>query len=252
MSALPALSIQLFSVREPLTVDLSGTLARLAQIGLTRVEPYNFVANATELKAALTRNALAAPTAHQHLVDVDDPGAIFDAAAELGIGTVIEPMVPAAEWSTRAGVRAIADQLAAAAELATARGMRIGYHNHAWEFEHVIGDRSAYEVFADLLDPAIVLELDTYWAMMAGQDVPALLGRLGERVIALHLKDGPRTGGPADQVPLGQGDLPVRDIVGAATNLEYPVLEFDHYAGDIFDGISAGYAYATDTLGAVR
>jgi sugar phosphate isomerase/epimerase len=251
MAVLPALSVQLYTVREPLAADMPGTLARLAQLGLTRVEPFNVVQLAPELKAALSGSGLSAPTAHQHLVDAEDVAGIFDTAAELGIETLIEPMVAGERWSSRDGVRAIADQLAGAAEIAAARGMRVGYHNHNFEFESVIDGRTAYEVFVELLDPAVVLELDTYWAAVGGQDVPALLDRLGPRVIALHLKDGPLAGTIADQVPLGQGEVPFPGIVDAAKAVEYPVLEFDDYAGDIFDGIAASYAYATDVLGAL-
>jgi sugar phosphate isomerase/epimerase len=252
MATLPALSIQLYTVREQLAADLPGTLAKLAAIGLTRIEPYNFMANPSGLKAALAGSALTAPTAHQNVADVDDLGAVFDTAADLGIETVFEPMVPAARWSTTDGVKALADQLAAAADLASVRGMRVGYHNHAWEFQNSADGRPAYEAFVELLDPAVMLELDCYWAAVAGQDVPALLGRLGPRVIALHLKDGPVGGTTADQVPLGQGDVPFPQIASAAMALEYPVLEFDLYAGDIFEGVAASYAYATDVLGARR
>ena len=107
-------------------------------------------------------------------------------------------------------------------------------------------------MLTDLIDPSILLEIDTYWAGTAGQDVPALLGRLGDRVFALHLKDGPLNGNVAEQLPLGQGELPAIEIISSAKALEVPVLEFDAYAGDIFDGIAASYAYATGTLGARR
>ena len=53
--------------------------------------------------------------------------------------------------------------------------------------------RHALEVFADQLDPDVMLEVDTYWAYAGGADVPALLGRLGDRVVALHVKDGDGT-----------------------------------------------------------
>lgn len=39
MAPLPTLSIQLYSVRRQLAEDLEGTLGRLAEIGLTQVEP---------------------------------------------------------------------------------------------------------------------------------------------------------------------------------------------------------------------
>ena len=39
-------SIQLYTVRKALEEDLAGTIQRLADIGFTQVEPYNFVATA--------------------------------------------------------------------------------------------------------------------------------------------------------------------------------------------------------------
>src|SRR5664280_1421463 len=99
--ALADLSIQLYSVREQMMSDVPGTLARLARLGLTRVEPWNFVQTAPELKAALVSSGMTAPTAHQHLVGVDDLGAVVRTAADLGIETVIEPMVAPDRWSTR-------------------------------------------------------------------------------------------------------------------------------------------------------
>jgi len=95
-------------------------------------------------------------------------------------------------------------------------GVTVGYHNHAWELSSHIDGRPALELFADLLDPVVLLEIDTYWAATAGQDVPALLRRLGARVFALHLKDGPLNGDIAAQLPLGRGDLPAPEIIAAA------------------------------------
>ena len=41
-------------------------------------------------------------------------------------------------------------------------------------------------------------------------------------------------------------------IIAAASGLQFPVLEFDAYAGDMFDAIRVSYTYATNTLGARR
>ena len=51
----PAISIQLFTVRDELTADLDGTLAELSAIGFTTVEPYDFVRRADALAAAFAR-----------------------------------------------------------------------------------------------------------------------------------------------------------------------------------------------------
>ena len=177
---------------------------------------------------------------------------MFSAAAELGIGTVIHPFTPPDQWTSRQDVERVAALLNTAAGKAAEHGVRVAYHNHDWELRLMLDGTTSLEVLAGLVDPAVVLEVDTYWAAVGGQDVPELLGRLGDRVIALHLKDGPLTGVTADQLPLGSGDLPAAEILAAATALEVPVIEFDQYAGDIFQGVAAAYEYATGTLGFAR
>jgi len=129
--------------------------------------------------------------------------------------------------------------------------VRVGYHNHIWETRLHLDGRTSLEVLADLVDPSVVLEVDTYWAAVGGQDVPALLGRLGNKVVALHLKDGPLTGVNQDQLPWGSGDLPAAQI-NPLNGPGVSVIEFDQYSGDLFDGIAAAYAYAIDTLGFPR
>lgn len=248
---LPDLSVQLYSVRTPLAADFQGTVAKLRKIGFTRVEPFRMLDYAANLKHALADNGVTAPTTHQSLAD-GELGRIFDTAADLGIETVIHPFTPSTEWNTREDVERVAALLNKATEQASARGVRVAYHNHDWELRRELDGRTSLELLAELVDPAVVLELDTYWAAVGGQDVPALLGRLGDRVVALHLKDGPLTGVTADQLPLGSGDLPAVEIVAAVTALEVPVIEFDAYAGDIFDGVAAAYRYATTTLGFPR
>jgi sugar phosphate isomerase/epimerase len=248
---LPDLSVQLYSVRQPLATDFAGTLARLAATGLTRVEPYDMLAVADALAGALPAAGLTAPTAHQTLTAgrLDE---IFSAAADLGVDLVVHPYTPADQWQSHEDLQRLADVLAEAAAAAGEHGVRVGYHNHTWELSTGFDGRLALEVFAEMIDSSVVLEVDAYWAATAGRDVPALVKRLGERVVAVHLKDGPLNGDTAAQLPLGRGDLPAADILAAARRLQYPVLEFDDYAGDIFDGIEESYRFATTTLGARR
>ncbi|MET1065398.1 MAG: sugar phosphate isomerase/epimerase [Arthrobacter sp.] len=235
-------SIQLYTVRTALEEDLAGTIRRLAEIGFTMVEPYHFVAKAAELQRAMAENNLTAPSGHAPLLS-EDQDAIFTAAQQLGIGTVIEPYVPDERWKTIEDVQETAQQLNAAAARGTDYGIRVGYHNHWWEVESVIDGKSALEHLADHLDPAVVLELDTYWAAVGGQDPAELLGRLGDRVRFIHIKDGPVTSDPASQLAVGDGRMPIWDVLDAAGSLEAGVVELDDFQGDMFDAVRDSYNY---------
>jgi sugar phosphate isomerase/epimerase len=235
-------SIQLFTLRKALQADLPGTIRRVAEIGFTLVEPYNFVATANELGAALTENGLTAPSGHAPLLS-EDQDEIFAAAKKLGITTVIDPFVPAEHWQKAEDIQATAEKLNAAAKKGAEYGIRIGYHNHQWELESVVEGQTALEYFAGFLNPEVVLEVDTYWAAVGGQDPEALLRRLGDCVKLIHIKDGPLNTDTKAQQPAGQGQIAVLDVIAAAKSLEVGVIEFDDYSGDIFDGITQSLRY---------
>jgi len=236
------LSVQLYTVRNALAEDFDGTLERIAGFGFTQVEPFGFT-NFLEGLRKLGQHGLSAPTTHMGLVN-GDLDQIFAAAQELGIGTVIEPAVRAEHWQDADGIKATADKLNAAAEKAAQHGLKVGYHNHWWEIESSVDGRHGLEVLADHLAPEVVLELDTYWAYAGGADVPALLGRLGSRVVALHVKDGDGSTDNKKQVAVGSGTLPVWDFIDAAPEA-LRVVELDDSEGDLLDAVRDSRAYLT-------
>jgi sugar phosphate isomerase/epimerase len=232
------LSVQLYTVRDALAEDFDGTLGKLAAFGFTQVEPFALLSFADELRNGLARNGLTAPTTHMHLLG-EDQDAIFSLAAELGIQTVIEPYVDPARWQSEADISEVASELNAAASKAAGSGLRVGYHNHHFELESKISGVHGLEVLADRLTPEVVLEVDTYWAYAGGADVPALITRLGDRVVALHLKDGDGSLDTSKQVPLGTGVLPVWDIIAAAPDA-LRVVELDDSETDMLEAVRAG------------
>jgi sugar phosphate isomerase/epimerase len=262
----PQISVQLYSVYPQLEADLDGTLATLAGIGFTNVEAFDFVRRVDALKASFEKHGLVSRTAHAILVEqgtatpdglLTTPPAdeVFAAAKELGVTVVIDPYIPPTRWTTREDVERSARILNESAVKAAEYGLRVGYHNHDHEFTSVIDGQTAYDLFVSLLDPAVLLEVDLYWATAGGQNLPELLARLGDRVVAVHTKDGPMRPGitaqalPDDQCSAGKGDVPLAAALEAGTAIEYAVVEFDKYAGDIFEGISGSYAYLKSILG---
>ncbi|WFR67058.1 hypothetical protein P9139_21375 [Curtobacterium flaccumfaciens] len=53
---------------------------------------------------------------------------------------------------------------------------------------------------------------------------------------------------PQDQTPAGQGDVRLASALAAATALEYAVIEFDHFEGDVFDGVAQSYEWLAAQL----
>lgn len=237
----PAIGMQLYTVREALATDARATLRRVAELGLRSVEPFDLVATGDGLAGPMAEFGLAAPTSHVSFVR-GGLDAALGAAARLGVTMIIDPYVPEEHWASREDIEAIAAALNDAAHRAADQGVTVGYHNHWWEFESRIDGRSALEVLADQLDVRVVLELDTYWCAVGGEDPVAVLGRLGERVAALHIKDGPITRDNDAQQPAGSGRMPMAALLDAAPRAR-PILEFDGYAGDLFDGVGQGIAF---------
>lgn len=248
MTNVAQLSVQLYTLRNALAEDFDGSLATLADIGFTQVEPFAFTSFIDELRTGLSRHGLSAPTTHMALLQ-SDQDEVFAAAKELGITTVIEPAIREEHWQTEEQIQQTAKQLSAAAEKAAEHGLRVGYHNHWWELEAKINDKHGLEVLADNLASEVVLEVDTYWAYVGGADVPALLQRLGDRVVALHVKDGDGTRDTKKQVAVGSGSVPVQEILAAKPDA-LRVVELDDSAGDLMQAVRDSFGYLT--AGAAR
>jgi sugar phosphate isomerase/epimerase len=257
----PAPSIQLWSIREPFTQDMGAALAKLSEIGFTQVEPFahgdlkagSFI---DDLSAALKANNLVAPTVHMQVIG-KDPVQYFEAAQKLGVKYLIDPMhapgwmdmigVPPL-WENRDDLLKVAEQLNELSVQAKQYGLKVGYHNHAFELAGRIGDEISLQFFIDNLSDDVVFELDTYWCEVGGVSAPEFLKRNGSRVVALHIKDGFRSGNVEEQVPAGNGEIPIPDILVAAPHA-IPVIEFDKYAGEIFSGVTESLAYVNKLRG---
>ena len=158
---------------------------------------------------------------------------------------MIDPATDRGRWQSVEDIQNIAFELNAAAAKAAGYGLTVGYHNHYWELESHIEGKHGLEVLAEYLSPEVVLEVDTYWAFAGGADVPALLGRLGDRVVALHVKDGDGTTDPKKQVAVGNGSLPVWDFLAAAPADVLSVVELDDSEDDLVQAVADSYRYLT-------
>ena len=242
-------SVQLYSVREQIAQDRDGVLRRLADLGFRAVEPFQPNEDPVGFRKVADDLGLSVSSVHAMGLLQEDPNPVFEAIATLGTDLAIVPAgIPQQDFGTREGLRRAADLLNALAEKAGAHGLRLGYHNHWWEFEPVLDGKHGLEVLAELLAPEVFLEIDTYWAAVGGADVPSVLRRLGSRVEALHVKDGPVLKGEPN-VAVGTGAMPVAEVLGAAGAEPWRIIEFDECATDVFAAIGQSLAYVAELEG---
>lgn len=243
-------SVQLWSIRDAIAESLPGAIAQVAAAGFTQVEPYGHGDFSDggfydDLAAALKENNLSAPTMHFQVYG-KDLAPFFGAAKKLGVKTIIDPMIDPELWKTRESVEALAHSVNEIAAKAAEAGFCFGYHNHHFEFLTKIDGVSAYDIFVENLNDDVLLELDTYWAEVGGVSAPEQLKKLGDRVIAIHVKDGTHDGDVEKQVPAGTGEMPIAEILAAAPNA-IPVVEFDRFVGgDIFAAITTSLKFIQD------
>jgi len=239
------IGVQLYSAREHMAADRDGTLRRIAGIGYRAVEPYNPADDPKGFRQLADELGLTVSSVHAGAMLRDpEPGPVFEAIAELGTTLAIVPAgIAEEEFTTRDGIARAAGLLNDLSQQAASHGLRLGYHNHWWEIEPVIDGVHALELMAQQLDPAIFLEVDTYWAAVGGAQVPELLGRLGDRVQALHVKDGPVVK-DEPHTAVGGGVMPVPEILAARPEA-WRIVELDSCATDIFEALAQSHAYLT-------
>jgi sugar phosphate isomerase/epimerase len=149
---------------------------------------------------------------------------------ELGCPRVIVPWMPEADRATAADVRGFAAELGGFAGRMAEDGIRLGYHNHDFEFTSLDGT-TVWDALLAALAPEVELELDVYWASVGGRDPVTEIGASADRVRLLLMKDR-AAGVPPHDAPVGDGTLPMAAIVEAAraAGVEWYVVEQDEPA----------------------
>ena len=226
---LDQIALQLYTVRKLAAADLAGSLRAVAAAGYRSVELAGLPETAPGALARLLGEAgLRAIASHEGIQRLrEDSLAVADRLATVGCPRIIVPWMPEENRRTVDDVRRFAAELGALARFFADRGIRLGYHNHAFEFVPLEGT-TIWDVLLAELPAGVELELDVYWASVGGRDPVAEIRATADRVRLLHMKD--RTPGPEPRdTPAGEGILAFPQIVeaGRAAGVEWYVVEQD-------------------------
>jgi sugar phosphate isomerase/epimerase len=233
----PRFGLQLYTLRDACARDLAGTLAFVAGCGYAGVEVAMLhERGARDFRALLDANGLAVASCHA-LPFGDAAARSFDDAQALGAPLVVVPFAHPDRFASASSVAALADELNAACALAQSRGLRLGYHNHFWEWRALEDGRAAFDALVAQLDPAVEIELDVYWATAAKRDPAGEIRAFGPRVTRLHLKDGPGDTPESPMVALGDGVVDLRGAMLAAQHADWMLVELDRCAGKMTEAV---------------
>jgi sugar phosphate isomerase/epimerase len=266
------LSAQLYSLGALPAEDPSAVVAKLAELGYVGVEPVLATGSsdamrefarsmgaedlpavdAHALKRALDEHGLVAHASHVQLPEGDVAEAILDEQELLGSTMIVVPALFDAEANTVESfadldrIKRLAERFNVAAERARPRGIRVGYHNHFWEFATDFDGRSGLELFYELVEPDVFAEVDIYWAQLGGRDPLDLVRTLGERAVLLHVKDGDGTLG-SPSCALGSGVVDLTGVLTAATAATWHVVELEGIGPDaIWPALEASARHLVD------
>jgi sugar phosphate isomerase/epimerase len=156
----PRFGLQLYTLRDDCARDLPGVLDFVAAGGFAGVEVASLhERSARDFRALLDARGL--PAASLHALPFGDAAArAFDEAQALGAPLVVVPFAHPKRFETASEVARVADELNAASAAARERGLRLGYHNHFWEWTALEDGRRAFDALLARLDPAVEIELD--------------------------------------------------------------------------------------------
>lgn len=228
------IGVQLWSVRDECKRDLEGTLKALADMGFDGVEFAGFYnRDAGELRRLLESLGLEVAGAHIPYASFvgDELQKTVSYNLELGNRNLIIPSVPQEIRGSKARWIEFASFLNDLSDRLAPHGMRIGYHNHDYEFKPVDGELPWHIVFRSTRR-SVIMQLDTANALAGGVEPNHLIEIIRMypgRAITVHVKDFSRGKG---QVILGEGDVPWREFLAACRThggTEWLIVEQEAY-----------------------
>ncbi len=240
--SIPAIGLQLYTVRSEMRNSVERTLERIAEIGYQEVEFWQYYdRSASAIRTLLDELGMTSPAVHVGLEQLETEWeATVDFAATVGHRYLVVAYVDLGDRGDLDQYRRIVDRFNEISERARAAGMVFGYHNHDFEFEAVDG-QIPFDVMLEHADPAIQFEMDLFWIIRGGGDPFDYFRRYPGRFPMVHVKDMTSDGSMVD---VGAGEIDFAGIFAQSdrAGIQHYFVEHDN-PGSPFGSIRASYDY---------
>lgn len=253
---LTVIGVQLYTVRGILPEKPLETLQAIEKIGYHEVEVVGATLDAiwpSLKKTRLIPVSMHIDTAAFMKNSAQLPAAL-DKAAHHGFKYVVCPYIAPADRGGVDVIKRLAETLNKAGEQCRPLGMTLAYHNHAFELAPAGNGRTLLDVLLESSDPKnVTLELDIFWAKVAGVDPVSLLAKYKGRVPLMHVKNlmpgtEPRftEGVPKEwfrEAGKGVIDVPAVLRAASAAGVKHFFVEQDQTPGPPLDSLRESFGY---------
>jgi sugar phosphate isomerase/epimerase len=254
--------IQLYSLRVELPKDVRGTIANVAKAGYKEVETFGYSVkdkfwglDPKSFKALLTENGLTAPSGHYGMDKFMTDGnpeelkTYIEAANEIGSSYIVVPYLGDNLRKNEDDWKKMAAKLNEAAVICKASGLKLGYHNHNFEFVKY-GETTGYEIMLKETDPALVqFEMDLYWVVRSGNDPLKLFTEFPGRFPMWHVKDMDKIDNTIN-TEVGSGTIDFKGIYKNAklAGLKHLIMEQENFSMDPYKSIKQSADYIKKSI----
>jgi sugar phosphate isomerase/epimerase len=224
------IGLQLYSLRNEFKTDVPGTLAKIKEWKITKIEGGGtYGLSVDDYKKLLKKNNLEMVSYGAGFDELDkDPQEIIDKAKVFGAQYIMCSWVPHKQGEFAIDdVKKAIEVFSAAGKVAYDNGLKLVYHPHGYEFGGY-DNGTMFDYMVKNTDPKYVnFEMDVFWVKHPGQDPVALLKKYPDRFLMLHLKDrawgteGNQEGYAPNEtnVVLGKGDVGITDVMKEAKKM---------------------------------
>ncbi|MDT0690834.1 TIM barrel protein [Salegentibacter sp. F188] len=257
------LGLQLYSLRETIGNNVKGTIEKLAEIGFKEVETYGyskdngfFGLSVQEFKEILTQNGINTPSGHYGMDPFleekgtkDDVNYILDVAKQLDQKYVIIPYIAEGLRSSIDDYKRIAEKLNTAGRMCKDAGLKLVYHNHAFEFDNYNG-KNGYDIFLENTDEDLVdFEMDIYWVVRAGIEPSELFNKYPGRFPLWHVKDMHKQK-PELNTEIGSGSVDYKEIFKYTeeAGVKHLIIEQENFEMDPYKSLEQSFDYLQNKL----
>ena len=254
---LSTFGVQLYTVRSIINKDPERILREIEAAGYKEVEATSD--NLDKIMEAVRKTGLKPVSIHLE-TDLftkhrDKLGPVLDDMKKRGFEYVVCPYIDPKERGGVDVMKKLADNLDKAGAQCMGAGLKLCYHNHAFEFASAGQDAGTLmDVLMANTDPKhLGWEMDIFWVAVTGNDPSDLLKKYSKRVALMHLKD--KADGVAkrfdENVPrsafkeVGSGTMDLKRIVRTATEtgVKHFFVEQDATPGDPIASLKVSASY---------